>query len=158
VKHANTPGKARDAGTKKPFSPATIALRPDFRHEVTQMSRCDYLIGFRLKFAQNAMRFLAQEVGAILVSKFDIISCVGKHQRVLEAIFEKRANIAWADVESMLLPYGAEISEGRGSRVRIALNGARAVFHRPHPKKETDRGAVASLQRFLAEAGIRMEK
>ncbi len=93
-----------------------------------------------------------------MVSKFDIISCVGKHQRVLEAIFEKRANIAWADVESMLLPYGAEISEGRGSRVRIALNGARAVFHRPHPKKETDRGAVASLQRFLAEAGIRMEK
>ena len=26
---------------------------------------------------------------------------------------------------------GAEISEGNGSRVRIALNGVRAVFHRP---------------------------
>ena len=77
-----------------------------------------------------------------------------KHQRVLEAIFEKRANIAWSDIESMLVFYGADISEGRGSRVRIALNGARAVFHRPHPKKETDRGAVASMRRFLAEAGI----
>ena len=80
-----------------------------------------------------------------------------KHQRVLEAIFEKRANIAWSDIESMLLHYGAEISEGRGSRVRIALNGVRAVFHRPHPQKETDRGAVASMQRFLTEAGIGIE-
>ena len=80
-----------------------------------------------------------------------------KHQRVLEAIFEKRTNIAWTDIEGMLLHHGAEISEGRGSRVRIALNGVRAVFHRPHPQKETDRGAVAAIQRFLIEAGIRME-
>jgi len=79
---------------------------------------------------------------------------VSKHQRVLEAIFEKRANIVWADIEAMLLYYGAEISEGRGSRVRIVLNGVRAVFHRPHPQKETDRGAVASMQKFLVEAGI----
>ncbi len=33
---------------------------------------------------------------------------------------------------------GAEITEGRGSRVRVALKGVRAVFHRPHPEKETD--------------------
>ena len=53
--------------------------------------------------------------------------------------------------------HGAEISEGSGSRVRIALNGVRAVFHRPHPQKETDRGAVAAMQRLLAEAGIGIE-
>ncbi len=82
---------------------------------------------------------------------------MSKHQRVLAAIFEKRANIAWLDIEAMLLHYGAEISEGRGSRVRIALNGVRAVFHRPHPQKETDRGAVAAMQRFLTEAGIGTE-
>jgi hypothetical protein len=79
---------------------------------------------------------------------------VDKHQRVLEAIFEKRANIAWSDIEAMLISFGAEISEGRGSRVRIALNGVRAVFHRPHPQKETGRGAVASMQRFMVEAGF----
>jgi len=28
---------------------------------------------------------------------------------------------------------GAEVSEGSGSRVRIALNGVKAIFHRPHP-------------------------
>ena len=82
---------------------------------------------------------------------------MSKHQRVLAAIFEKRANIAWSDIEAMLLHYGAEISEGSGSRVRIALNGVRAVFHRPHPQKETDRGAVAAMQRLLAEAGIGIE-
>jgi hypothetical protein len=82
---------------------------------------------------------------------------VSKHQRVLAAIFERRTNIAWPDIEAMLLHYGAEISEGRGSRVRIALNGVRAVFHRPHPQKETDRGAVAAMRRFLTEAGIGIE-
>jgi hypothetical protein len=83
---------------------------------------------------------------------------LSRHQRVLAAIFEKRANIAWSDIEAMLLYYGAEISEGRGSRVRIALNGVRAVFHRPHPRKEIDRGAVASMQRFLVEAGVAVER
>ena len=83
---------------------------------------------------------------------------MSKHQRVLEAVYERRANLAWSDIESMLLYYGAEISEGRGSRVRIALNGVRAVFHRPHPKDETDRGAVASMRRFLTEAGLGIER
>ncbi|WP_308526420.1 type II toxin-antitoxin system HicA family toxin [uncultured Phyllobacterium sp.] len=47
------------------------------------------------------------------------------------------------------------MTEGQGSRVRIALNGIRAVFHRPHPQKETDKGAVKSVRRFLLEAEIR---
>ena len=79
-----------------------------------------------------------------------------RHRRTLHAIFENlvRANILWSDIESLLRACGAEISEGRGSRVRLALNGVRAVFHRPHPQKETDRGAVVSMRRFLTEAGL----
>ena len=34
------------------------------------------------------------------------------------------------------------------------LNGVDAVFHRPHPAKETDRGALRSVRRFLREAGV----
>ena len=81
---------------------------------------------------------------------------MGKPERTLVAVFDDpiRANIAWSDIESMLRHYGAEISEGRGSRVRVALNGVRAVFHRPHPEKETDKGAVRSVRRFLMEAGV----
>jgi len=29
------------------------------------------------------------------------------------------------------------------------------VFHRPHPKKETDMGAAKSVQRFLKEAEVK---
>ncbi len=80
-----------------------------------------------------------------------------KHQKTLHAIFAEpaRANIPWADIEALLTALGAEFDEGRGSRVRIVLNGIRAVFHRPHPRKETDRGAVKSVRRFLEEGGIR---
>jgi HicA-like toxin of HicAB toxin-antitoxin system len=79
-----------------------------------------------------------------------------KQSETLEAIFEDpvRANIAWRDAESMLVALGAEITEGRGSRVRVALNGVRAVFHEPHPQKEIKRGAVRSLRGFLVSAGI----
>ena len=81
---------------------------------------------------------------------------MGKHRRTLQAIFSDpiRSNIIWSDIEAMLSAYGAEISEGKGSRVRIALGGVRAVFHRPHPQKEADKGAVRSMRRFLTEAGV----
>lgn len=62
-------------------------------------------------------------------------------------------SIIWKDIESLFIGLGAEVSEGRGSRVRVALNGVRAVFHRPHLKKETDKGAVVSVRRLLKEAG-----
>jgi hypothetical protein len=82
---------------------------------------------------------------------------VGRHDRTLRAIFAEpvRANINWSDIESLLAHLGADISEGQGSRVRLALNGVRAVFHRPHPQKETDKGAVRSMRRFMIEAGVR---
>lgn len=79
-----------------------------------------------------------------------------KHRATLEAVFADpvRAGIAWRDIEALLVACGAEISEGQGSRVRVALNGIRAVFHRPHPQKETDKGAVKSVRRLLTEAEI----
>jgi len=79
-----------------------------------------------------------------------------KHHRTLKAIFEKpeRSNIAWKDIEALFVALDAEISEGRGSRVRVVLNNCRAVFHRPHPQKETDKGAVKSVRRFLQEAEV----
>ena len=55
----------------------------------------------------------------------------------------------------MLHALGAEISEGRGSRVRVALKGVRAVFHRPHPRRETDKGSVKSMRRLLIAAGVK---
>ena len=53
------------------------------------------------------------------------------------------------------MAFGAERDEGSGERIRFVLNGIRATFHRPHPRKETDLGAVKSIRRFLEEGGIR---
>ena len=80
-----------------------------------------------------------------------------KHQRTLEAIFSTpvRASINWKDIESLFNALGAKIEEGGGSRVRILLNEEEAVFHRPHPQKETDKGAVVSVRRFLENAGVK---
>ncbi|MFZ4656926.1 MAG: type II toxin-antitoxin system HicA family toxin [Caldilineaceae bacterium] len=79
-----------------------------------------------------------------------------RHRKTLAALYERpeRADIAWREIEALLLAVGAELSEGSGSRIRVVLNGVRAVFHRPHPQKETDKGAVKSVRRFLQEAGI----
>jgi len=80
-----------------------------------------------------------------------------KHKLTLRAIFARpvQSSIAWKDIEALLVALGAELSEGSGSIVRIALNTRRAVFHRPHPRKEADKGAVKSMQRFLKEAGVK---
>jgi hypothetical protein len=79
-----------------------------------------------------------------------------KQQKTFELIFKNPvpSNILWPDVESLFAALGAEISEGEGSRLRVKLKGVRAVFHRPHPQKTTDKGAVGSIRRFLENAGV----
>ena len=83
-----------------------------------------------------------------------------KHWKTLQTIFENpvRSDVEWKKIESLLTALGGELSEGRGSRIRVALNNVRAVFHRPHPQKETDKGALKSVRRFLKEAGITASK
>ncbi len=80
-----------------------------------------------------------------------------KHQRILEALYSvpPPASVKWKDVEALLVHLGADLSEGNGSRVRIELEGEDAVFHRPHPRKEIDKGAIVSLRKFLEGVGIK---
>ncbi len=81
-----------------------------------------------------------------------------KHQRTLEAIFKQpvQSNVVWKDIEALMQHLNAEITEGEGSRVRFALHGVRATFHRPHPHKETDKSALVSVRRFLENAGVKL--
>jgi len=80
-----------------------------------------------------------------------------KQRQTLERIFEKpeRSDILWNDIESLFKALGADISEGRGSRVRVALMDVRAVFHRPHPLRVTNKSTVRSVRRFLLEMGVK---
>jgi hypothetical protein len=77
-------------------------------------------------------------------------------RRTLERIFSDpvQANIAWVDIESLFRACGAELSEGRGSRVRVRLHDVKAVFHRPHPRREAAKGTVSRTREFLRNAGI----
>jgi predicted HicB family RNase H-like nuclease len=74
------------------------------------------------------------------------------HRRTLAAVFENpaRADMRWDAIEALFIACGAEISEGRVSRVSVLLNGAEAVFHRPYPRPVTNRGALKSVRRFLS--------
>ncbi len=95
-----------------------------------------------------------------MMSYNDTMRLSSKQIRVFRAIFEEptRSDIEWTDIESLLLALGAELSEGRGSRVRVYLNEVRAVFHRPHPQREIDKGALKSIRRFLTQSGLQPEE
>ena len=82
------------------------------------------------------------------------------HRRTLAAIFTRPTlgGINWNDIEALFRALGGDVSEGAGSRVRVALKGVRAVFHRPHPQKETKKYAVEHVRDFLSEAGIKPDR
>lgn len=74
-----------------------------------------------------------------------------KHQKTLERIYNRptSGDIPWSDIESLFKYLGADISERAGSRVAVILFGEVRVFHRPHPSPSTDKGAVASIRKWL---------
>lgn len=79
-----------------------------------------------------------------------------KQRQTLQDVFLHpiRSGIRWADIENLLIAVGATIKEAEGSRITVTLNEVYAVFHRPHPRPTTDKGAVKSLRRFLINAGV----
>jgi hypothetical protein len=80
-----------------------------------------------------------------------------KHRRTLEAIFKipVQSNVAWDDIEKLFVNLGAHVEDCGGSRLSVKLNGVRAYFHRPHPRKETDKGALIGVRKFLENAGVK---
>ena len=79
-----------------------------------------------------------------------------KHRRTAEPIFTRptSANIQWRDIEALFVELGAEVSEREGGRVAVVLFDEVRVFHRPHPSPNTDKGAVASIRKWLEQHGV----
>ena len=79
-----------------------------------------------------------------------------KYAKTLAAIFAHPtpANIQWRDVEALFTALGGEIEEREGSRVAVILFGEVQVYHRPHPEPVTDKGAVASVRKWLQSHGV----
>ena len=78
-----------------------------------------------------------------------------KNKKTLRQVYKDPVspNIPWRDIEKLFIALGGIVTEGAGSRVRVKLGDALAVFHRPHPEKVTDKGAVKSVRRFLENSG-----
>ncbi len=82
-----------------------------------------------------------------------IVAMKRKHQRTLELVFSQptSGNIKWRDVEALFRGLGGELVEREGSRVEVFLFGEVRIFHRPHPRPDTDKGAIASIRAWLKE-------
>ena len=79
-----------------------------------------------------------------------------KHQKTLALIFKRptSGNIQWKDIESLFIALGAQVIERAGSRVAVVLFNEVRIFHRPHPSPDTDKGAVASIRKWLESNGV----
>ena len=82
----------------------------------------------------------------------------GKHKQTLEAIFTNpvSGSIKWRDVEVLLIALGAQVSEGRGSRVRFTLNGITLRVHRPHPSPDAKAYVIREIRTFLLDSGAEL--
>lgn len=80
-----------------------------------------------------------------------------RHRATLEQIFARPVSgtIRWPDIEALFISLGAEVRERAGSRVAVVLFDQVQVFHRPHPRPETDKGAIASIRRWLETNGVK---
>lgn len=80
-----------------------------------------------------------------------------RHRATLELIFLRPVNgsIKWSEIEALFVALGGEVSEREGSRIGVFLFGEIRVFHRPHPSPDTDKGAVASIRKWLEENGVK---
>lgn len=85
-----------------------------------------------------------------------VLGLNSRRKETLDAIFDHptRANIPWRDIEALFDGLGGEVTQGNGSRVRVSLLGVRAVFHSPHPDRDTKKYAVENVRSFLTSTGI----
>jgi hypothetical protein len=80
-----------------------------------------------------------------------------EQRRTLHLLFTKPvpSSVPWNDIISLFRALDATIGEGRGSRVRVELNGHDATFHTPHPRPVADQGRVRAVREFLEKAGVK---
>ena len=78
-----------------------------------------------------------------------------KHEQLLNTVFHDpvSGNIHWREVESLLGHLGAEMEPLTGARIRVRLNGAEGILHRPHHSNVLDAHGVKHLREFLGHAG-----
>ena len=77
-------------------------------------------------------------------------------EQLLRTIFHDpiSCNIHWREIESLLGHVGADIEQLSGARIRVKLNGAEGILHRPHGGNTLGRQDIAHLREYLAHARV----
>jgi len=80
-----------------------------------------------------------------------------KHQKTLQLVFSRPtpSGVKWLDAVALFEALGAVLEEAEGSRVTVYLFDQVKVMHRPHPSPDIDKGAVASIRKWLDENGVK---
>ncbi len=80
-----------------------------------------------------------------------------RHRKTLQAVFAEptKTNIAWADIEALLIAVGCVLNEGAGSRVKFTYEQYTLSLHRPHPQKEAIRYQVREARMLIEKIGVR---
>ena len=78
-----------------------------------------------------------------------------KHEQLLRTIFHDpiSGNIHWREIESLLNHLGAEIESLSGARIRVKLNRAEGILHRPHHSNVLSVQSIKHLREYLGRAG-----
>jgi hypothetical protein len=78
-----------------------------------------------------------------------------KHENLIRAIFHDpvSGNIHWREVESLLHHLGADLESLSGARIRVKLNGAEGILHRPHGNT-LGRQDIMHLREYLGHARV----
>lgn len=79
-----------------------------------------------------------------------------RHAKNLQLIFSRPtpAGVKWLDAVALFEALGAEITEAEGSRVTVFLFEQVKVMLRPHPSPDMDKGAAASIRKWVEENGV----
>jgi hypothetical protein len=79
-----------------------------------------------------------------------------KHEHLIRTIFHDpiSGNIHWREIESLLNHLGAAIEPLSGARLRVRLNGAEGILHRPHHGNTLGRQDVMHLREYLGRARV----
>ena len=80
-----------------------------------------------------------------------------KHQKILDQVrrHPKPSNLKWKDFEALIIALGFELDQSAGGSLKIFQKGELEWFyHRPHPRPDVDKGAIADLDKYLKEHGL----
>jgi len=79
-----------------------------------------------------------------------------QNRATLAALFRSPTpkDLEWGDVERLLKALGGQVTQGRGSRMRVAPETQVWVIHRPHPRPELRAYQILDIRDRLESLGI----